>query len=69
MPRACVLSPCLIVVAFDDNKRKMARKPGKKLKKNPVGCTGEGKRRKCNIGEGSKEGKTGIVLKFGLEVR
>ena len=28
---------------FGDNKTKMARKPGKKLKENPVGCTGEGK--------------------------
>ena len=29
---------------FDDNKIKMARKPGKKQKENMVGCTGEGKR-------------------------
>jgi len=29
---------------FDDNKVKMARKPGKKQKENPVECTGEGKR-------------------------
>ena len=29
---------------LDDNKIKMARKPGKKPKENPVGCTGEGKR-------------------------
>ena len=28
----------------DDNKVKMARKPGKKRKENPVGCAGEGKR-------------------------
>ena len=28
----------------DDNKIKMARKPGKKQKENAVGCTGEGKR-------------------------
>ena len=30
------------LLLFDDNKVKLARKPGKKLKKNPVGCTGEG---------------------------
>ena len=29
---------------FDGNKVKMARKPGKKQKKNQVGCIGEGKR-------------------------
>ena len=28
----------------DDNKVKMARKPEKKQKENPVRCTGEGKR-------------------------
>ena len=28
---------------FGDNKIKMTRKPGKKHKENPVGCTGEGK--------------------------
>ena len=28
----------------DDNKIKMTRKPGKKLKEIPVGCTGEGVR-------------------------
>ena len=33
---------------FDDNKVKMARKPGKKQKENPVRRTGEGKRRKGN---------------------
>ena len=33
---------------FDDNKVKMIRKPGKKQKENPVGCTGEGKRLKGN---------------------
>ena len=38
---------------FDDNK--MTRKPRKKQKANPVGCTGEGKRRKGNIREGSRE--------------
>ena len=26
----------------DDNKIKMAMKPGKKMKENPVGCTGKG---------------------------
>ena len=34
---------------FDDNKKKMVRKPKKKDKKNPVGCTGENKRRKANF--------------------
>ena len=29
---------------FDENKLKMARRPGKKQKENPVGDTGEGKR-------------------------
>ena len=32
------------VLFFDDNKVKIARKPGKKQKENPVGYTGEGKR-------------------------
>ena len=40
---------------FDDNEIKMARKPVKKQKENPVGCTGEGKRWKGNIREGSRE--------------
>ena len=34
----------LLLLFFDDNKIKMVRKPGKKQKKNPVGCTGEGKK-------------------------
>ena len=50
---------------FDDSKIRMARKPEKKEKENPVGCTGEGKRRKGNI----REGKTGTVLQLSLEVR
>ena len=54
---------------FGDNKIKMARKHGKKQKKNPVGCIGEGKRWKGNIREGSREGKTGTVLELSLEVR
>ena len=37
----------------DDNTIKMARKPWKKQKENPVGCTGEGERQKANIREGS----------------
>ena len=32
------------MLLFDDDKIKVARKPGKKQKENPVGCTGEGKR-------------------------
>ena len=31
------------LLLFNDNKMKMARKPGKKQKENLVGCTGEGK--------------------------
>ena len=38
----------LLFRCCDDNKIKMARKPGKKQKQNPVGCTGEGKRWKRN---------------------
>ena len=34
----------VILLLFDDNKLKMARKPGKKQKENTVGCTGKGKR-------------------------
>ena len=34
----------LLLLLFDNNKIKMARKPGKKQKENLVGCTGEGKR-------------------------
>ena len=41
------LGNCWLLL-FDDNKMKMARKPGKKQKENPVGCTGEGKRCKGN---------------------
>ena len=33
-----------ILMLFDDNKVKMARKPGKKQKEIAVACTGEGKR-------------------------
>ena len=40
----------------------MARKPGKRQKDNPVGCTGEAKRLKRNIGKGLRESKTGTVL-------
>ena len=36
---------------------------------NPVGCTGEGKRSKGNIGEGLRESKTGTVFELSLEVR
>ena len=49
------------LMLFDD-KIKMARKPGKEQKENPVGCTGEGKRSKGIISEGSGEGKTETVL-------
>ena len=36
-------STILMLLLFDDNNLKMARKPGKKQKENPVACTGEGK--------------------------
>ena len=53
------------MLLIDDSKITMTRKLGKKQKGNPVGCTGEGKRTKLNI----REGKTGTVLDFRLEVR
>ena len=40
----------------------------KKQKENPVGCTGDGKRWKVIISEGSREGKMG-TSKMSLEVR
>ena len=39
-----------------------SRKPGKEQKENPVECTGEGKRWKGNIREGTKEGSTIDIL-------
>ena len=48
---------------FDDNKIKIAKKPGKRQKENPARCTGEGKRWKWNIREVSREGKT-VCLDF-----
>ena len=33
----------ILLLLFDDNKVRLARKPGKNQKENPVGCTGEGK--------------------------
>ena len=42
-PLEIKLIPALLLL-FGDNKVKMARKPLKKQKKNPVGCTGKGKR-------------------------
>ena len=47
----------LLLLLFDDNKIKLARKPGKKQKKNLVGCTGEGKIRKGNLRERPREVK------------
>ena len=52
------------LLLHDDNKIKMARKPGKKQKENRVGCIGEGKRWKGNIGEGM----TGTIFELSLEV-
>ena len=45
----------------------MARKSGKTQKENPVWCTGDSKRWKGNIGEESREGKTGTVFELSLE--
>ena len=45
----------LFFLFYDDNKIKMARKPGKKHQKNPVGWTGKGKSWKWNIREGKTE--------------
>ena len=56
------------MLLFDDDKIKMTRKPEKKEKENPVRCIGEGKKRKRNIREVSREGKTGTVLELSLEV-
>ena len=53
------------LLLFNDNKIRMARKPGKKQKENPVGCTGESKRWKGNM----REGKTETVLELSLKVR
>ena len=47
---------------FDDNKTNMARKPGKKQRENPVGCSGESKDEK-EIREGYREDKTGMPSK------
>ena len=52
------------MLLFDNNKMKMARKPGKKQKENAVACTGEGKRWKENIWDESREVKTGTVLEL-----
>ena len=40
-----------MLLLFDGNNIKIARKPGKKQQENPVGCTGEGKSLKGNIRE------------------
>ena len=48
---------------------RIVRKPGKKQKENPVGCTGEGKIRKYYIRGGLREGKMGTILELSLEVR
>ena len=40
--KANYVSVFLYCCCCDDNKIKMARKPGKKQKENPIGCTGEG---------------------------
>ena len=62
-----IASYCLLL--FDDNKIKMSRKPVKKQKENPVGYIGKGKIWKGNVRNGSRDGKTGIVLELNLEAR
>ena len=52
---------------LDENKIRIARKPGKKHKEIPLGCTEEGKRWKENIREGSREGRTRTSLELSLE--
>ena len=42
------VSEKIVFSCHDDNKMKMARKPGNKQKENLVGCTGKGKRLKGN---------------------
>ena len=55
----------MLLFLFDDNKIKMARKPGKKLKENPVGCIGEGKDEKEIYEKGIYESfKTETVLEL-----
>ena len=57
-PRCWELSRGIVeLLLYDDNRIKITRKPRKKQKENPVGCTGKGKRRKENIGGGYREGK------------
>ena len=45
---SCIENNCTACCCCEDNKVKMARKPGKKQKENPAGCTGEGKILKAN---------------------
>ena len=61
----CVDDFEIMLFLFDNNKIKMARKPGKKLKENPVECPGEDKIWRGNI----REGKTGTGLELTLEVK
>ena len=59
-----------ILLLFDDNMIKMARKPEKKQKENPVVRIGEGKKMKNKYKRRvnrSREGKTGTVLELSLE--
>ena len=49
-----------MLLLFDDNKVKMARKSGKKQKENPVAYTGK-ENIKEEIREGYREEKTGIA--------
>ena len=53
---------------FDDNKVKMARKPGEKLKEYPVGCTSEGKMKMKLEKDTEKIRREPSVFGFGGEV-
>ena len=54
----------ILLLLFDNNKIKMARKPRKKPKENQVWCNKEGKWWKEHI----REGKTGAVVELNLQV-
>ena len=60
----------ILLLFFGDNKLKMARKPGKKQKENPVGYTGKGKRWKGNRRRRGTENikREPPVFEFGGEV-
>ena len=58
------ISRLIFQLLFDDNRIKMARKPGKKKKENPVGCKKKIYKNENKVykNENLREGKTGSVL-------